>query len=105
MQKELETNELIAACVRDCIDAGLFEAVDVDIFVYQIVMFCHTWALKAWHFAGAMDVDTYIERGLKLMLRGVLTRSGERRMQLLEAEAVAPAAPVARNPTRRVSAR
>jgi len=105
MQKELETNELIAACVRDCFDAGLFEAVDVDMFVYQIVMFCHTWALKAWHFAAAMDVDTYIERGLKLMLRGVLTRSGERRMQLLEAERVVPAAPVARNPTRRVSAR
>ena len=60
MQKELDTNELIAACVRDCIDAGLFEAVDVDMFVYQIVMFCHAWALKSWHFAKVMDVDTYV---------------------------------------------
>ena len=105
MRKELETNELIAACVRDCVDAGLFEAVDVDLFVYQIVMFCHAWALKAWHFAAAMNVDTYIDRGLTLMLRGVLTRAGERRMQLLEAERAVPAAAVSRSAARRVSAR
>ena len=102
MQQELDTNELIAACVRDCIAAGLFEEIDVDIFVYQIVMFCHAWALKAWHFAKAMDVDTYLERGLKLMLRGVLTRAGEKRMRLLEAEPVVPAV---RTRTRRVSRR
>jgi TetR/AcrR family transcriptional regulator, cholesterol catabolism regulator len=85
MQKELDTNGMIAACVRDCIDAGLFDKVDVDMFVYQIVMFCHTWALKAWYFAKMMDVDTYADRGLKLMLRGVLTRSGTNRMNRLEA--------------------
>ena len=86
MQKEIETNELIAACVRDCIDAGLFEPIDVDMFVYQIVMFSHAWALKAWHFAKTMDVDTYVERGLRLMLMGVLTRAGAKRMTKLEAE-------------------
>jgi TetR/AcrR family transcriptional regulator, cholesterol catabolism regulator len=91
MQKELETNELIAACIRDCIDAGLFEEIDVDLFVYQIVMFSHAWALKAWHFAKKMDVDTYVERGLRLMLRGVLTRSGAKRMLELEESGVVPA--------------
>jgi AcrR family transcriptional regulator len=90
MRKELETNELIATCVRDCIDAGLFEAVDVDLFVYQIVMFCHAWALKAWHFAKKMDVDTYVERGLRLMLRGVLTKAGTKRMLKLEACGIVP---------------
>lgn len=84
MQQELDTNELIAVCVRDCIDAGLFAAIDVDLFVYQIVMFCHAWALKSWHFAKAMDVDTYVRRGLDLMLRGVLTRAGTARMRRLE---------------------
>jgi AcrR family transcriptional regulator len=79
MQKELDTNGLIAACVRDCIEAGLFEPVDVDIFVYQIVMFCHTWGLKSWHFARKMDVDTYLEHGLKQLLCGVLTQQGARR--------------------------
>ena len=90
MQKELDTNELIAACVRDCIAAGLFEELDVDMFVYQIVMLCHSWALKAWHFAKSMDVDTYVQRGLKLLLRGVLTRAGTRRMHRLEANGAGP---------------
>ncbi len=104
MRKELATNGLIAACVRDCIDAGLFETSDVDMFVYQIVMFCHTWALKAWHFARDMDVDAYVERGLRLMLRGVLTRAGARRMQSLSAAGAAPARPAARNRARRTAA-
>ncbi len=105
MQQELDTNGLIAACVRDCIDAGLFEAVDVDMFVYQIVMFCHAWALKAWHFARAMDVETYVERGLNLMLRGVLTEQGRGRMLHLEANRVVPPAPGIRTRTPRVVAR
>lgn len=86
MQMEQATNGLLAACVRDCVAAGLFEEVDIDIFVYQIVMFCHTWALKAWHFARMMDVDTYLERGLRPLLRGVLTRAGTRRLQALHAK-------------------
>ena len=89
MQMEQATNGLLAACVRDCIAAGLFDDVDIDIFVYQIVMFCHTWALKAWHFARMMDVDTYLERGLRPLLRGVLTRAGTRRLQALHTKGVA----------------
>lgn len=86
-QKELATNELIAACVRECTDSGLMTDMDVDMFVYQIVMFSHMWALKAWHFHPRMTVETYIETGLKLMLRGVLTGVGERTLRALEAEA------------------
>jgi hypothetical protein len=71
--------------VRDCIASGLLCDVDIDMFVYQIVMFSHTWALKAWHFGRLMDVGTYVERGLKLMLRGVLTAAGERTLRTLEA--------------------
>jgi len=104
-QKELETNELIAACVRDCIDAGLFEAIDVDMFVHQIVMFSHGWALKSWRFGREMDVDTYVDRGLALMLRGVLTRAGERRMRQLEIEGTAPAEPTSRPRAPRASPR
>jgi hypothetical protein len=47
--------------------------------------------LKAWHFAKKMDVDTYVERGLRLMLRGVLTRSGTKRMLKLEESGIVPA--------------
>ncbi len=105
MQKELDTNGLIAACVHDCIEAGLFDAVDVDMFVYQIVMFCHAWALKAWHFAKAMDVDTYVERGLNLMLRGVLTEAGKRQMQVLDVGGAAPGASAARPRRQRAAMR
>lgn len=84
-QKELKANELIAACVRDCVESGLFGEIDIDLFVYQVVMFSHTWALKAWHFARQMDVDTYVDRGLHLLLRGVLTAAGERGLRRMEA--------------------
>ncbi|MGE0715920.1 MAG: TetR/AcrR family transcriptional regulator [Alphaproteobacteria bacterium] len=79
-QKEVETNELIAGCVRDCVAAGLFADVDVELFTYQIVMFSHAWALKAWRFAAAMDVEEYVDRGLRMMLRSVLTDAGRERL-------------------------
>jgi len=78
IQKELETNQLIAACIEDCIKAGLFGKIDVELFTYQIVMFSHSWALKAWRFRKLMSLDQYIRRGLKLMLGPVLTGEGER---------------------------
>jgi hypothetical protein len=47
-------------------------------------MFCHTWALKAWNFASRMTVDEYLDRGLRLMLQGVLSPKGLRQMKRLE---------------------
>ncbi len=88
-QHELETNKLIAACITDCIAAGAFAPVDVELMTYQIVMFSHAWALKAWHFAGRMTVDDYVDRGLHLMLNPVLTREGQRRMERLNRSAPA----------------
>jgi AcrR family transcriptional regulator len=78
-QKEAETNALLARCVEDCIAAGLFERIDVGMLVYQIVMFAHAWALKAWHFGDRMSVEQYVERGLDLMLNQVLSARARRR--------------------------
>lgn len=78
-QKELDTNALIAQCVTDCVHAGLFEDVDVELLVYQIVMFAHAWALKAWHFRRRLSVEEYVERGLAVMLNQVLSARGKRR--------------------------
>lgn len=77
-RKEIETNRLIEACINDCVKAGLFEKVDVELFTYQIVMFSHAWALKAWRFRRLMTLDQYVRRGLRLMLGPVLTKRGER---------------------------
>lgn len=77
--KEAETNALLARCVEDCIAAGLFERIDVGMLVYQIVMFAHAWALKAWHFGDRMSVEQYVDRGLDLMLNQVLSARARRR--------------------------
>lgn len=77
-RKEIETNALIEAQVRDCIRAGLFEKIDAELFTYQIVMIAHAWALKAWHFAGMMTVDQYVDRNLALLLHPLLTERGRR---------------------------
>jgi TetR/AcrR family transcriptional regulator, cholesterol catabolism regulator len=76
--KETQTNKLIADCIQDCVEAGLFEKVDTELLTYQIVMFCHAWALKAWQFQGRMTIDEYVDRGLNLMLRPTVTSRGER---------------------------
>ncbi|WBY02750.1 TetR/AcrR family transcriptional regulator [Ramlibacter tataouinensis] len=89
-QKEAQTNRLVSDCIGDCMAAGLFEDLDVDLFTYQIVMFCHAWALKAWHFQGRMTIDEYLDRGMKLMLGPVLTARGKRNFAQQ-----APAAPAA----------
>lgn len=79
--KELETNELIAACIRDCMAAGLIREINVELFTYQIVMFAHTWALKRWRFADLMTLERYLDDGLDLLLDSVLTPRGRRRLQ------------------------
>lgn len=84
-RKEAQTNALISGCIEHCVREGFFEDVDVDLFTYQIVMFCHTWALKAWHFQGRMTIDAYLDRGLRLMLKPVTTARGKRRFERLEA--------------------
>jgi len=68
--------------VRDCIESGLFG--EIDMLVYQIVMFSHRWSLKAWHFAARMDVDACMDRRLKPMLRGVPTAAGERSVRAMQ---------------------
>ena len=79
--KELKTNDLIAACIRDCITAGLFRSVNIELFTYQIVMFAHAWALKRWRFADLMSLEKYLDDGLDLLLDSVLTPRGRRRLQ------------------------
>ena len=77
--KESESNQLISDCIGECIRAGLFDDVDVEMLTYMIVMFCHAWALKSWRFRGRLTIAQYVERGLKLMLESVVTPRGKRR--------------------------
>lgn len=95
-QKETDSNNLLVDCIAHCVREGLFEDVDIELFTYQIVMFCHAWALKAWRFQARMTIDEYVDRGLKLMLYPVATargRSSYGRIADARATAIAPKAP------------
>lgn len=76
--KEIESNKLISDCIEDCVRAGLFEDVDVEMLTYMIVMFCHAWALKSWRFRGRLTIEVYVERGLGTMLNAVVSTKGKR---------------------------
>ena len=73
---ELETNELIADCVKDCIAAGYFRKVNVELFVYQAIMIAHTWALKHWRLREVTTIKDYVRTGLDNLMHSVLTQEG-----------------------------
>ena len=73
---ELETNELIAGPIKECMKAGYFRSVNAELFTFHVVQFAHGWALKHWHFREITTLDGYIEEGLNLFLHALLTPSG-----------------------------
>ncbi len=73
---ELETNELIARPVKECMKAGYFRSVNTDLLTFRLVFFAHGWALKHWYFQDIITLDGYIEEGLDLFLHALLTPSG-----------------------------
>ena len=78
-QKELESNAIIANCIQEGVAAGLLGPdTDIEMMTYQIVMFSHAWALKAWRFRSLMSVQEYVDRGLRLILAATLTTKGKR---------------------------
>jgi TetR/AcrR family transcriptional regulator, cholesterol catabolism regulator len=104
--KEIESNQLISGCIEECIRAGLFDEVDVEMLTYMIVMFCHAWALKSWRFRGRLTIAQYVDRGLKLMLESVVTTRGRRGFSAVAARTLAasPAPPAAARARRRTKA-
>lgn len=81
--QELETNELIAGCLRDGIAQGLFRAVNVDLMVYQLVSFAHNWALKYWRLKEICGFEDYVGQGMDVYVRALLTRKGWARYRKL----------------------
>jgi len=73
---EIETNGMIAACLRDCIAAGLMRDVNVDLMAYQLVTFAHTWALKHWRLKELCSLEEYIRQGLDIFAQALLTAKG-----------------------------
>ncbi len=88
---ELETNALVSACIQDCIGAGLFRPVNVELVTYQLVAFAHTWALKHWRLKTLCSLDEYIAQGFDFIAHALLTAKGRRRYAKLQAEGRLPA--------------
>jgi AcrR family transcriptional regulator len=80
---ETETNALIGDCVRDCIAAGLFRAVAVDVVTYQMVTFAHAWALKHWRLQEICTRDAYVDQGFDFFAHALLTEKGWSRYRTL----------------------
>src|SRR5690606_37740562 len=76
-QAELRTNQLLERCVRECIDGGHMREVDAFMLVYQLVMFCHAWALKHWAMRERFDLAAYVSGGVALLIEPFLTARGK----------------------------
>ena len=92
-QAEIESNTLIANCVRECVDRGIFRSVQVDLVTYHLVTFAHTWALKHWRLRQLCTLDEYVAQGLDFFAHALLTPKGWRQWRKLPApdRAAAPA--------------
>lgn len=75
-QLEIETNEFVAERLRDCIAAGLFRKLNVDLVTYQFVLYAHAWALKHWRLGEMMTIDDYIAQGFDFFVHGMATPKG-----------------------------
>jgi AcrR family transcriptional regulator len=83
---EIDTNQLIANCLHDCIADGLMREVNVDLVTYQLVVFAHSWALKHWRLKDICSLDDYIAQGFDLFAHGLLTPAGWERYRALQAQ-------------------
>jgi AcrR family transcriptional regulator len=81
---EFATNRLVADCVRNCIEAGYFRPINVDLLAYQVVIVAHGWALKRWVLAKTMTLDGYVDEAVALFLHRAMSEAGWKRWQEFE---------------------
>lgn len=78
---ELRTNRLIIERIEECIAAGYFRPVHVELLSYRIVLLAHGWALKAWRLQQFVTLDEYIEEGVDIFLHALMTPAGWRHFE------------------------
>ncbi len=80
---ERRTNQLFERCVAECVHGGYMRAVDEFLFTYQVVMFCHAWALKNWALRDRYRLGEYVSRGIGLIVEPFLTARGKTSLNAL----------------------
>lgn len=73
---ERKTNLLIEGCVHQCVAGGYMREVDEFLLAYQVVLFCHAWALKNWALRDRFSLAEYVSEGVKLVVEPFLTAKG-----------------------------
>ncbi|HET8593782.1 MAG TPA: TetR/AcrR family transcriptional regulator [Intrasporangium sp.] len=68
---EVETAEPFRQAIEAGVRSGAFRAVDVDLVVHNLLLVAHGWALKQWRLSTWLDLDTYVERELDLVLGAI----------------------------------
>ncbi|MBC7155134.1 MAG: TetR/AcrR family transcriptional regulator [Rhodobacteraceae bacterium] len=77
-EREIATNSIISDALIACISQKLIRPVNVDVLTYQLVLIAHGWALKSWFYKSRLTLDEYINHNVDNMLRGILTKAGQR---------------------------
>ena len=69
MQLEVDVSKIFVDIIKEGIEQGIFQAVDVDLMAYNIIMMAHMWVLKGWHFKKRLTLDRYIDLQLATIMR------------------------------------
>ncbi|SHK64459.1 transcriptional regulator, TetR family [Pseudonocardia thermophila] len=75
---EVETIELLAATVREGIEAGMFIEVNAELIAYDLVALAQSWALKYWFLHKRFTFESYVTHQLQLFLTAIFTEQGAR---------------------------
>ncbi|HXW22754.1 MAG TPA: TetR/AcrR family transcriptional regulator [Rhodomicrobium sp.] len=75
--QESKSCRVLRNCLEACIHNGILAPVNIDIMVYQYVMFSHTWALKNWAFRDKYSFEEYLTDGEKILIDNFLTDYGK----------------------------
>ncbi|HSV83242.1 MAG TPA: TetR family transcriptional regulator [Ramlibacter sp.] len=90
---ELESNELIADCLRACVKAGLLQGSHTELVVYRITTNAHAWALKNWRLGAIVVLDQYIDQCVHACWTPLLTPAGRKAYKALASRSEQGAAP------------
>ena len=71
MQLEVQVSQIFSGIIEEGIQSGIFNAVDVDLMAYNIILMAHMWVLKRWHFKKRLSFDNYIDQQLAIILNAL----------------------------------
>lgn len=75
--KELQTNDLILQCVKQCIDQGLCNTDNAELTTYSVITTAHMWALKNWRLREICTHREYTVHAISMIMNQMLNDDGK----------------------------